>query len=75
MLCGLSLGTQNAAGLAPSCDGGALHFSPGLEANMDPSGSRLAMTNHPLYSTDEQRCLAKKGCCHAARPCALALSR
>ena len=67
MLCGLSLDTENAAGLAPSCVPGdfkrevwemAAHLRsyPGLEANMDPSGSRLAMTSHLLYSTDVQRC-------------------
>lgn len=36
-------------------DGTLLHSYPGIEANVDPSGSRLAVTNHLLYSTDVQR--------------------
>lgn len=62
MLYGLSLGTENVAGLAPSCLPGdfarevwEIYPGLGIEVDADPSGSRLAMMNHLLHSTDVQR--------------------
>lgn len=50
-----------------------LRSYPGIEANMGPSGSCLAMTSHctALMYRDG---LAKKGCCYAVRPCMLCFS-